>query len=110
MTDTLHTASAIATHAAKLVGGDRAKQHGDKMDTFENIARLWDGYLAIKFGPVARLSATDVGHLLVLLKLARTQNGELNLDDYVDMAGYAACAGEIAHIEAEERALAFAAR
>ena len=33
---------------------------------------------------------------MVFLKLARSQQGEFKLDDYVDMAAYAALAGESA--------------
>ena len=33
---------------------------------------------------------------MVLLKIARTQAGSHNIDDYVDACGYAAIAGEIA--------------
>jgi hypothetical protein len=32
--------------------------------------------------------------MMVLLKVARTQHGGLNHDDYADMAGYAAVAAE----------------
>ncbi len=32
---------------------------------------------------------------MALLKIARTQNGEHNIDDYIDSCGYAAIAGEI---------------
>lgn len=41
--------------------------------------------------------------MMVLLKAARTRTGTFNLDDFVDMAGYAGCAGEIAAAKAEER-------
>ena len=34
---------------------------------------------------------------MTLLKLARTQAGKFNLDDYIDACGYAAIAGEIAN-------------
>ena len=34
--------------------------------------------------------------MMVLLKLARIKNGKFNEDDYVDMCGYSALAGEIA--------------
>jgi len=91
------TASAadLARKAADLVGGDRDRQHGAKDDNFSRIASLWDAYLHTRRtrGP---LTAVDVGHMMVLMKVARTQSGALNMDDYVDMAGYAACAGEIA--------------
>ena len=36
-----------------------------------------------------------------LLKIARTQAGEHNLDDYVDACGYSAIAGEIANKRTE---------
>ena len=38
----------------------------------------------------------DVATMMVLLKIARTQAGSHNVDDYVDACGYAAIAGEIA--------------
>jgi hypothetical protein len=63
----------IAQKAANLVGGDRDRQHGQKP-----------------------LDAHDVGVMMVCMKLARTQSGAVNPDDYVDACGYAACAGEIA--------------
>jgi len=92
----------IAETAAGLVGGDRARQHGQKRDNFERIAALWNGYLQIRRDPTEPLTAIDIGHMMVLMKLARTQSGSLNMDDYVDCAGYAACAGEVASEVAAE--------
>lgn len=86
----------IAMRAAELVGGDRDRQHGQKEDNFKRIAKLWQAYLEIRRDPRAPLEAVDVGHMMVLMKTARTQSGDVNPDDYVDAAGYAACAGEIA--------------
>lgn len=83
-------ANKIAQTATKLVSGSRARTHGDKHETFATIARLWSAYVGVS------ISAEDVAHMMVLLKIARTQGGQHNLDDYVDMCGYAACAGEIA--------------
>ena len=34
---------------------------------------------------------------MVLLKIARTQAGEHNTDDYIDACGYSAIAGEISN-------------
>ena len=90
------TASEIAARASDLVGGDRDRQHGQKSDNFERIATMWNAYLAIRRHPDAQLTAVDVGHMMAAMKLARTQSGALNVDDYVDGAGYLACAGEIA--------------
>lgn len=90
------TAGEIALKAAELVSGDRDRQHGAKADNFGRIASVWNAYLKIRRDPGSDLSPVDVGHMMVLMKLARTQSGALNLDDYIDMCGYGACAGEIA--------------
>jgi len=79
----------VCGHAAELVGGDRAKQHGDKATNHQNIANLWTAYLGT---PV---TADQVAIMMVLLKVARTKTGAVNRDDFVDMAGYAGVAAEI---------------
>lgn len=84
-------AAEVCEQAARLVSGDRAKAHGDMIETHSNIAQLWNVYL--KGQPI---SAKDVAVMMALLKIARTMNGDHNPDDYVDLAGYAGCAGEIA--------------
>lgn len=89
-------ASAIAQKAADLVGGDRDRQHGDKRDNFDRIADLWNSWLRIRNHWTDELTAHDVGVMMALLKVARTQSGEHNEDNYIDAAGYFACAGEIA--------------
>lgn len=89
-------AASIASKAAELVGGDRDRQHGAKKDNFDRIATVWNAWLDIRKDPVARLNAHDVGVMMTLMKLARTQSGAFNIDDYVDACGYAACAGEVA--------------
>jgi len=88
----------IAGKAASLVGSDRDRQHGAKHDNFRRIAGVWNAWLAIRKDPSAPLDAHDVGCMMALMKLARTQSGALNVDDYVDACGYAACAGEVAQI------------
>lgn len=88
----------IAGKAASLVGGDRDRQHGAKHDNFRRIAGVWNAWLSIRKEPAAPLDAHDVGCMMALMKLARTQSGALNVDDYVDACGYAACAGEVAQI------------
>lgn len=85
----------IARKAAELVSGDRQRTHGDKVLNHQAIAHLWNGYFqASKIDAV--VDAHDVAVMMVLLKAARTTHGEFNIDDYFDMAGYAAVAGEIA--------------
>ena len=79
----------------KLVSTDRAKAYGDKIVNHENIARLWSAYLQNKTKLNIIISPEDVAQLMSLLKIARTQAGEHNIDDYVDAVGYQAIAGEI---------------
>lgn len=83
----------LTRKAGDLVAGDRAAIHGDKHANFANIAGLWNAYLAGNSGKA--LTATDVGLMMALLKIARTQCGKPNDDDFVDGIGYIACAGEI---------------
>lgn len=89
----MKTAAEMLEKAAGLVGGDRAATHGDKVQNHQNIARLWTAYLQNQGSSV--LSAEDVACMMVLLKIARTQLGDFNPDDYVDAAGYAAIGFEI---------------
>ena len=44
-------------------------------------------------------TSKDVAMMLALLKVARIHNGD-KMDSFIDLAGYAACAGEIAGKEA----------
>ena len=84
------TATAIISHAGKLVIGDRAAQHGDKLANHLNLAKLWSAFLEVP------ITAEQAAVMMVLLKVARTKTGSLNRDDFVDMVGYAGLAGEIA--------------
>lgn len=94
---TVATAETIATTAASLVGGDRARTHGDKVENHNKIAAVWNGILvAAGKAPAKPLDAHDVATLMEGLKIARRFTGSFNLDDYVDSVGYAAVAGEIA--------------
>ena len=87
----------IAKKAAELVSGDREKQHGDKLLDFTAIADLWNGFFRLRksVGGKETLDAHDVGNMMELLKIARRYTGDFNVDDYVDGAGYSACAGEV---------------
>ena len=91
--------------AAKLVNGERDRTHGDKTTNHTNIATLWDAYIANKLGEAYSgrvIGPLDVALMMALLKIARTQAGAPNADDYVDGAGYLACAFEIAAHEVGE--------
>lgn len=74
--------------AKRIVEGERNEAYGEAEDNFEVIARLWEAYRGIPFSPV------DVAVMMILLKTARIRNGGTH-DCFVDIAGYAACGGEI---------------
>lgn len=87
------------SQALHLVGGERARTHGDKYINHSRIASLWNAYLA-NAGSAVVLDATDVALMMALLKVARTQSGGAHNDDnYVDLAGYAGVAAETAAID-----------
>jgi len=100
----MKTAASICADAVALVGGDRQVTHGDKTINFQNTADLWNAILQAKARRrgwttrsfVEALDALDVANMLEAFKIARRYSGSHNIDDYVDGAGYAGCAGEIA--------------
>ena len=89
--------SEILKKTEKLVSTDRADKHGDKVENHENIARMWSSYLQNKTKLNLIILPEDVANLMSLLKIARTQAGKFNLDDYIDACGYIAISGEIAN-------------
>jgi hypothetical protein len=92
-------AEQIAKRAAELVSGERAQKHGDSKRNMMNIAALWNAYLKIRRDPLSDLTGVDVCHLMALLKVARTQSGELHPDDWIDSVGYLIIAGDLAEME-----------
>lgn len=85
----------ILDKAKECVCGQREQDYGSPENNFETIAKLWNVYI----GFVAEedmLTAKDVAMMMALLKIARISTGTATEDSFVDLAGYAACGGEIA--------------
>ena len=85
------TRSEILDTAKDYINKDRAATHGDAEDNFTTIAEFWATYLDLEW-----LDASDVAMMMVLFKAARFKNNPTHIDNTIDMAGYAALAGEIA--------------
>ncbi len=88
----------ILSTAITTVTQDRNTQYGPPEDSFAAIADYWTSYLqqvGIATNPV---SPHDVGMMMALLKVARIALGPAKGDNYVDLAGYAACAGGVATV------------
>lgn len=67
-------------------------------DSFGTIARLWNAYFKGKTDCVVAgdlVDSVDVAAMLALLKIARIASGHAKEDNWIDLAGYAACGGEI---------------
>lgn len=80
---------AILEEAKCCVCGHRAEDYGKPEDSFGVIARLWTAYTGYEF------EARDVAAMMILLKIARIEGGSKSIDNWTDIAGYAACGGEI---------------
>lgn len=83
------TRSDILEQARVCVCGHRENEYGSPEDNFKTIANLWSSYKDVEF------TATDVAMMMALLKIARVKGGNATEDSFVDLAGYAACGGEI---------------
>ena len=84
------TRKEILTEAEKCVCTDREQTYGNPENNFSKISDLWNAYKP------CNITAHDVGIMLGLLKIGRIASGQANADNYIDLAGYAACAGELA--------------
>lgn len=76
--------------AEACVCGKREQDYGSPEDNFQKIAELWTAYTGQAY------SAKDVAMMMALLKIARIKSGTGTEDSFIDLAGYAACACEIA--------------
>lgn len=85
--------------ALDYVTNDRNVDNGDPEDNFGSIAELWTFWLEKKYGITFKLTATDVAMLSIMIKIARLLVTETKHDNWIDIAGYAACGAETAGIE-----------
>ena len=88
----------ILDAADKCVNGEREASYGSPENNFATIAAFWTNYIRSVTGiELERLIITpkDVAAMLALLKIARIASGNPKDDNWIDLAGYAACGGEI---------------
>ena len=90
------TKEEILAEASRIISRDRNLSHGDAFQNHAEIAEFWNIYLDKKLQPMASITAEDVALMMVLMKISRnTQGKKNNMDNFIDMCGYAAIAGEI---------------
>lgn len=90
----------ILEAARRCVCGEREGEYGTPERNFDTIARLWTAYLNARvpdngFRGTLLVTPKDVAMMMALLKVARISVGN-KADSFIDLAGYAACGGEIA--------------
>lgn len=87
----------ILNTAKKCVCEDRNRQYGKPENNFAIIANFWRDYLYAVTSERIAITPADVASMMVLFKVARvaTATGNVSADSFVDIAGYAACGGEI---------------
>jgi len=90
------TKEEILAEASRIISKDRNLSHGDAFNNHAEIAEFWNIFLDKKLQAMASITADDVALMMVLMKISRHNQGKkVNIDNFVDMAGYAAIAGEI---------------
>ena len=86
----------ILDTAKSYVTADRNATHGDPEDNFRTIAEYWEAYLRSKGMQDVEIHTYDVAAMMVLMKVSRLATSPQGEDHWVDIAGYAACGGEVA--------------
>lgn len=92
----------ILERAASAVLQDRNDCYGRPEDSFGCIALMWTAYLRRQGLITDNLDTIDVAAMMVLLKVARINPETPHIDNWVDIAGYAACGGECEGGEIDE--------
>ena len=89
------TRAEILDAAKQCVCKDRNDQYGEPEESLGAIAEFWQTFLRRKKGVDREINAEDASAMMILFKIARTTTGKPKIDSWIDMAGYAACGGEI---------------
>jgi hypothetical protein len=76
--------------AAAAISGDRDDVYGSPEDNWVRIADMWTAILGYRITP------TQTGLCMIAVKMSRLVNTPAHADSWVDIAGYAALASEVA--------------
>jgi hypothetical protein len=80
----------VLESATQAVTVDRAATHGSAESNFGSLAAIWSARLGTIISPA------QVAIMLIDLKTVRAWSNPLHEDNWIDMAGYAACGAEVA--------------
>ncbi len=79
----------VLDKAKQLISNERVKHYGPPKKNFARIAKLWSVILE------REVTSEQVALCLSQLKIARLIETPSHEDSWVDLAGYAACGGEV---------------
>lgn len=94
----------ILEEAASNISGARNETYGPPIEDFECQAVMMSAYLTRVNGYLVTVRASDIASLMIIVKLARQAHASKR-DNWVDIAGYAGCGGEVNDTELVEDSL-----
>ena len=84
------TPEPITAEAQRITSQDRRDVYGHPLEDFTRIGQLWAPLLGVE-----EITAEQVAHCMIALKLGRLTHAPGHRDSLVDIAGYANCADYI---------------
>jgi Domain of unknown function (DUF6378) len=84
----------VLDDAKTAVVGERNKSYGPPVDNFNRIVAYWEAHMEMTERPT-KFKPEDVAVFMILAKLARLAETPAHRDSIVDIAGYAACYGDV---------------
>lgn len=91
----------ILNEAAELIVGQRQQDYGTPEENFQRMADFANVLFRKNLESGEPLTPRQMAEFMILLKVARTVNSPTR-DSYVDIAGYAGIAGELADTESSK--------
>lgn len=88
----------ILNTALDVINGDRLDTYGNPEDSFALIGEYWTTYLranGVIDSTGVLISPQEVAEMMMLFKIARMSGQKPSIDNYVDLAGYAAIAADM---------------
>jgi hypothetical protein len=79
----------ILAAATQAVTKDRAATHGPVAEQLAKVAAIWSAQIGVTIRP------DQVALMMVELKVVRAWHNPNHVDNWVDIAGWGACGGEI---------------
>lgn len=90
----------ILLKALDIINGERQDTYGKPEDSFKLIGEYWSNYLSANGkGVKVKVSPRDVAEMMMLFKIARMSGQKPNLDNYLDLVGYAGIAADMLEVE-----------